>query len=143
MRIVKLLDEKSKVLEASRLEMLESLCVKGEDDKPLMKKVMVQRDPQFPPKLEMQYDISEENLAKYNEEFTAMMKEDCDVEVPDILRNDLSIFKGLLANSQAKNLTDSDIVVIEEILEILHSDDEKSSTEQGSPSPFPTKVPKK
>ena len=119
-RILKLLNEKSKVLETSRLEMLTALAAKDDKDKPIMKDVMVQRNPNMPPQAEQQYDISGENLIKFNKEFTEMMQEDCIVEIPDSLKNDFSMFKGLLANSQAKDLTDSDIVVIEEVLDIMN-----------------------
>lgn len=132
-RIMKIFDEKSRVLETSRLEMLSELSAKTPDGKPLMKKVMVQRNPQLPPKLESQYDLSEESLTKFNEEFTKMMKEDCEIEIPNSLKNDFSLFKGLIANSEAKDLSDSEIAVIEEVLEVLHEDERKQDVPSDDP----------
>lgn len=124
MRIVKLLEEKSKITNASRLEMLHDLCQKDEKGKPVMKNVMVQVSPTSAPVMQNQYDLGE-NTGKFQEEFKKMMDEECIIEIPDSLKNDFSVFKGLLANSQAQNLTDSEIMVIDEVLEEIHKDDKK------------------
>ena len=145
MRIMKLIDEKRIANNSNRVEILETLAEKDDAGKPKMKKVMVpdQKNPELPPKLQMQYDLTPENLAKFNDEFNIMMQEDCVLEVPESMASDLNVFKGLIANSQAKDLSDADIVILEDALEAMSPEKKDKPMAGAVPSPLSPKEPKK
>lgn len=122
MRILKLLDEKKRINEASRMEMLNALSEKDEKGKPVMKDGV---DPKTGQK-QKKFDLTPENSVKFNEEFVKMMGEDCLIDIPDSMTADLGTFKMLINNSPVNTLADADIAILEEVL---------ASLDEASPKP--------
>ena len=114
MKIIKLFGEKMQFIETSRLEILNSLCEKDEKgEKKMVDGVNKKGQPT------KNFDLTPENLAKYNEEYAKLMQEECIIDIPDSMRHDLSVVKGMLSTSQAQGLGDGDILVIDETIKAM------------------------
>lgn len=121
MRFLKLLQDKQDVCNKSRVEMLEQFADKDENKKPIIEN--------------SQYKLSPQNLVKFNEEFQKLMDEECPVDVPESMKNDIPLIRMIISESSAM-LDNRETVVMEQVIEALKD----TPKEKGAPAP---KVSKK
>lgn len=67
-------------MEKARVKLLEKLAKKDKDGKPLMKKAK-EGEPQIEPQ---QYDLTDENMAKFQEEYNELGKEEFEIDFKPI-----------------------------------------------------------
>lgn len=105
-RIMSLFAPKIKAKEASRIEIIEAFCRRDADNKPIYVKNDKNQDV---------YDLTPENLEKYNAEHKALINEPCPVDFPESMKLDVGPFKMFINNSPIE-LSAIDQAIIEEVM---------------------------
>lgn len=103
-RFVSILIPKMQAMEKNRLEILNELCEKDKDGKPITENG--------------QYKLTEKNQTKWNEEYNKMMMEECIIDVTPSVKSDLGTIKDIINNSTV-DLKTEQITILEEIIKSL------------------------
>jgi len=93
--------EKAREVEKNRLEIINTLCEKDKDGKPLIEGNA--------------FKLSDENKEKWQKEYEKMMKEDCIIDVTPSFKLDLGPIKDII-NQSPVILDDQQTIVMEEIM---------------------------
>jgi hypothetical protein len=103
-RFLTILAPKLQAIEKSRLEILNELCDKDKDGKPVMNKEGFQ--------------LSDKNRKKWDEEYNKLMMEECIIDVTPSLKADLGTIKDIL-NTSTVEVSTQQTVILEEVMTSL------------------------
>ena len=103
-RLMSILAQKAQALEKNRIEILNTLCDKDKDGKPVMEKGS--------------FKLSDKNKKKWDEEYQKMMMEDCIIDVTPSIKSDLGPLKDII-NTSTVELDTQQTVIVEEIITSL------------------------
>lgn len=100
-RMLIILSQKSEALEKNRIEILNGLADKDKDKKPILKN--------------NQFQISDKNRVKFEEEYNKMMQEDCIIDITASIKGDIGPIKDMI-NTSTVNLDPNEIKNVEEVI---------------------------
>jgi len=103
-RFLTILGPKLQMIEKSRLEILNELCDKDKDGKPVMNKE--------------EFKLSDKNRKKWDDEYNKLMMEDCIIDVTSSLKADLGTIKDIL-NTSTVEVSTQQTVILEEVITSL------------------------
>lgn len=100
-RFITILSTKAQEVEKNRMEILNGVCEKGEDGKPIVDK--------------NEYKLTDEARKKFGEEYAKLMNENCIIDVTASLKMDLGPIKDMINNSKSE-LNIDQTKVVEDVL---------------------------